>query len=67
MEKEITSGLGFLIIGILGYFLKGKLTEFQSRFDDQTPKNIREKKLEVVSLASMGMGLVLIAIYYFSK
>ena len=50
MDSKTFSGLAFITFGIVGYLFRDKIIDIQNFFNDETPMEIRRRKVEVVSI-----------------
>ena len=58
MDSKTISGLAFIAFGIVGYIFRDKFIDLQDFFNDETPVEIRRKKVEVVSIIAIIGGIV---------
>lgn len=58
MDSKTFSGLAFITFGIVGYLFRDKIIDIQNFFNDETPMEIRRRKVEVVSIIAIIAGIV---------
>lgn len=58
MDSKIVNGLALVLFGLIGFLFRDKIVKIQNFFNDDTPVEIRRKKVEVVSIIAIIAGIV---------